>query len=374
MSITAYTGLPGAGKSYGVVQHVILPSLEAGRVVVTNIPLNLEAIKKRIPTFKLVQLEKKCPAQDWLDSPSGAVIVIDEAWNWWPAGVTADQIPVPQKTFYAEHRHKVGTDGKSTEIVLVTQDLSQICAFVRALVEETFRCVKLTSVGSTNRFRVDCYTGAVTGQTPPKASLMRQMFGKYQADIYACYQSHTQSKTGLAGMEEKADKRGTIFGSWTMKASAAAILLLPVAIYFAVHALTGFRQQVTKVPEAKRSAAPAPVTAPQPMPRPILPPPSAIPVAADTPALLPPPDNSPKGPKLSGSWRIIGTIVRKDRTGIALLKSPTAQRRVNLTTCEHSGSDLDLKCELDGELVTYYSGDTGSFASAAVASGVVGGN
>jgi len=42
MSILAYTGLPGHGKSYGVVENVILPALRMKRVVYTNIPLNDE--------------------------------------------------------------------------------------------------------------------------------------------------------------------------------------------------------------------------------------------------------------------------------------------------------------------------------------------
>lgn len=37
MSITSYTGKPGAGKSYEVVKNVILPAIAEGRRIVTNI-------------------------------------------------------------------------------------------------------------------------------------------------------------------------------------------------------------------------------------------------------------------------------------------------------------------------------------------------
>ena len=37
MAINAYTGLMGSGKSYEVVENVILPALAAGRRVVTNV-------------------------------------------------------------------------------------------------------------------------------------------------------------------------------------------------------------------------------------------------------------------------------------------------------------------------------------------------
>ena len=38
MSIVGYSGLPGSGKSYGVVENVVIPALEAGRHIITNIP------------------------------------------------------------------------------------------------------------------------------------------------------------------------------------------------------------------------------------------------------------------------------------------------------------------------------------------------
>ncbi|MCT7418525.1 zonular occludens toxin domain-containing protein [Pseudomonas aeruginosa] len=35
---------PGHGKSYGVVEHVIIPSLKQDRHVVTNIPLEVDML------------------------------------------------------------------------------------------------------------------------------------------------------------------------------------------------------------------------------------------------------------------------------------------------------------------------------------------
>lgn len=363
MSIPAYVGLPGAGKSFSTVQNVIIPALKAGRNVVTNIPLNLEVIASKGWPGKVRQLDKKCPTGDWLEAPHGSVVVIDEVWNWWPAGTTADAIPASQKSFFAEHRHRVGSDGYATEIVLVTQDLSQIAAFLRQLVAETFRVVKLTAIGSKNRFRVDVYNGAVTGQTPPKGQFIRSLFGKYDPEVYALYSSHTMSKTGVAGLEEKIDKRGTVFGSWQVKAAGAALLAIPLAIWGVVSSLQSFKDGVSKGRGSERSEPPAPVT---PVPgsyRPTMPEPAPVPAAAVATAPEPEP---PKEPQLSARWRILGVATKPDGSGIALLRSSTAARRVDLSSCKMIGSDLDLKCELDGELVTYYSGDTGGFASAAV--------
>ncbi|MCU7813401.1 MAG: hypothetical protein KZQ77_19520, partial [Candidatus Thiodiazotropha sp. (ex Notomyrtea botanica)] len=44
MAIVTYVGLPGSGKSYSVVEHVILPALKNNRTVCTNIPLNKEQL------------------------------------------------------------------------------------------------------------------------------------------------------------------------------------------------------------------------------------------------------------------------------------------------------------------------------------------
>ncbi|MFU1923019.1 zonular occludens toxin domain-containing protein, partial [Klebsiella pneumoniae] len=44
MAIDAYVGKPGHGKSYGVVEHVIIPSLKQDRHVVTNIPLEVDML------------------------------------------------------------------------------------------------------------------------------------------------------------------------------------------------------------------------------------------------------------------------------------------------------------------------------------------
>ena len=62
MSITAYTGLPGSGKTYGVVQHVIVPALQAGRRVVTNIPMRADVVASRGWPGELVRVTS---AHDW---------------------------------------------------------------------------------------------------------------------------------------------------------------------------------------------------------------------------------------------------------------------------------------------------------------------
>ncbi len=49
MPVVSYVGLPGSGKSHSVVQHVVLPALRKGRVVVTNIPMQTDLVRQDIP-------------------------------------------------------------------------------------------------------------------------------------------------------------------------------------------------------------------------------------------------------------------------------------------------------------------------------------
>ena len=50
--INGLEGIPGSGKSYeGVVYHV-LPALKAGRKVITNLPLNVDAFAAIDPAYR----------------------------------------------------------------------------------------------------------------------------------------------------------------------------------------------------------------------------------------------------------------------------------------------------------------------------------
>ena len=216
MSITAYTGLPGSGKSYGVFQNVIIPALSQGIEVWTNIPFVSEKVMEEFGYQPILFDTNDIKENDnWFEEvlTPGAVIVIDELWRLWPSGLRANQIPEQHKSFLAEHRHIVGQNERSTEIVFVTQDLSQIANFARGLVETTYRSVCLEHVGQSNKFRIDIYQGAATGPNPPERQRIRQTFGTYSKKVYSYYKSHTKSVTGEAGKERKVDRRANILKS-----------------------------------------------------------------------------------------------------------------------------------------------------------------
>lgn len=233
MSVFAVVGLPGSGKTYSVVEHQVFPALRAHRTVVTNVPLKWDLVRAEYPGCDLRQVNIETwvaePERVAEDCPAGAVIVLDEVWRLWPAGARADKIPEAFRSFLAEHRHRVDASGDSQQIVLVTQDLKQIAAFARQQVEQTFRCVKLTSVGLSKRFRVDIFQGPAEGPNPPVSARLRQMFGRYDKRVFGFYVSHTMSEAGQEGANESAiDRRGNVLMRPLVLLSPLVIVLLVV--------------------------------------------------------------------------------------------------------------------------------------------------
>jgi zona occludens toxin len=237
MAINSYVGLPGSGKSYGVVEYVVMAALADNRRIWTNIPLNLQTLSVAFPdapqpvVFKSEQITDD-PEFFQQTFEAGATIIIDEAWRFWPAGLKPNNMLEGHKSFFAEHRHMVGADGESTEIIIVTQDLSQICTTIRNLTETTYRAVKLVAIGSNKKYRIDIYQGAVTGPNPPEKLRVRQLFGSYKPNIYQHYQSQTMSDAKGHVKEKTADKRINILNSkWLLIGAPVLVTLMGLMIY-----------------------------------------------------------------------------------------------------------------------------------------------
>lgn len=241
MSIQAYVGLPRSGKSYNAVANVILPALKQGRVVVTNIPLHMEEIVKLYPQadvreFPTQRIEQE-PGLIFDYVPHGCVLVIDEVWRLFPAGLKVNRVPQEFKSLLAEHGHMVDEQGNAIAITLVTQDLGQIAAFAKQLVEQTFHHTKLAHLGTDGSFRVRIFHGPVTGQSPPKSQEINMVLGRYDESIYRLYQSHTMSRSATAGANEKAmDTRGVV---WKRPGLIVAAIVCVVLIVWAGRTLGG---------------------------------------------------------------------------------------------------------------------------------------
>ena len=352
MAIDAYVGLPGHGKSYGVVQHVIVPSLKQERHVVTNIPLNADLLLAEFGGT-IQQLP-----EDWYEledlseyTVPGAVVVLDELWRRWPSGMLTNQASIQDKSLLAEHRHRVDSKNQSMRIVLVTQDLSQIANWVRVLVEHTYRVSKK----SKKFYVVSIYSGAVTGHRPPKTALLRQATGRFKKDVYSYYSSATQSQTGDVGDESTADSRASILKSWGLWLLVGmATLFLLIGFY----SLSKFFS--TELPE------PEPEPIKQQPKKPSLQPTAAVSTAYKE--VLP----QPSEPPLSVLWRVGGYVrlpIKRSSVASQLLGveasnavervaliSQNKTRFISIDDCEFYPNGIDVFCDVEGERVTPWSG------------------
>lgn len=249
MAVEAYIGLPGSGKSYGVVENVILPALQEGRKIVTNMPLNAEKIETEFPGQVRYIDNKDVKEPDFFDDfEAGATLVLDEVWRFWSAGTRANNIPEGHKEFFAEHRHL--SDGThSTQIILITQDLSQIATFQRNFIDTTYQSHKLDKVGQPNKYRIDVFPGHFTGPKGPEKDRLRQMFGSYKPEVYAYYKSQTKA-TGEHSSEAKTDDRANLLNSWFVKFGIpGAIILAVVMLWLAYSSFSGNFGQESEVSE-----------------------------------------------------------------------------------------------------------------------------
>ncbi|NLY16323.1 MAG: hypothetical protein GXZ05_08065 [Gammaproteobacteria bacterium] len=343
MAIDAYVGLPGHGKSYGVTEHVIIPSLKQGRKIVTNIPLNEELLLADFGEHggEIVQLPLDWHEMDNLGdiAPPGAVLVLDEVWRRWPAGEYSKQANFHDQQLLAEHRHRVDDQGRAMRVVLVTQDLAQISAWVRLLVESTYRISKK----SKKFYVVSIYMGAVTGARPPKTALLRQASGTFKKQVYQYYSSATQSNTGEVGDESTADTRASILkslGLWSSLGGAFVLLILGV-----IGVKAFFSPPASPLEQIHQPVVSAPV---QPVH-------SAEPLEKPSPAPAKP---DPKEPPLSSLWRVAGFIAGEGQgtPRVALQSHTSGMRFVPLSDCQFYPSGIDVFCDIEGERITPWSG------------------
>ena len=361
MSVSAYTGLPGSGKSYGVVENVILPCLKEGRPIVTNLPLKLGELQQwceenaaPLPRIDIVDLATVADSEEegFLSMRYGAVHVFDEVWRVWPSGQKVTQCPEAHREYFAEHRHQVDAAGRSTEIVLITQDLSQLASWVRNFVDETYRAQKLNHVGQDKRYRVDVYQGAVTGQQPPESRRLRQFYGKYQKEVYGLYQSATKAQnSGLhgAGKEVKADKRANIIRSPKILLSLiGAPILAIVALSFVFNMLSsGFvtAGDDDAVQDPPVSAAPVVQPAVQPAVQPVEPAPEPEP--EPEPVYL---DPDSRLPDPSDDWKLIGSV-KIPSGSFYVVRNTIGHRYIDPSACHQYNGGYQTWCYVDGHRV-----------------------
>ncbi len=247
MSIFAYVGVPGSGKSYEVVSNVIVPAICEGRRVVTNIyGINYDEIIKYAQKNKKLSDEvipgeiifvenERILAPDFypvhenqeksLCKP-GDLVIIDECHRFYDGS----KLPSDVKIFAAEHRHYADPEtGRTCDFILVNQSVAELPRFLRDRIEKTFRMRKLKQLGLSRSYCVDVYDGSRLTKT----AFLSNYVCKYNKEVFKLYQSHHVNNA----VESKVDSRGVLFKKRTI---IFAVVFIAGAVWAVFHYVVAF--------------------------------------------------------------------------------------------------------------------------------------
>lgn len=244
-------GPPGGGKSYEAVVYHILPALQADRLVITNLPLNLEHIKAVNPDYlHLIEIRtetlKNKPentqrenllykrptynqnstyfnnsafshvedySHPWRHPVTGAgpLYVIDECHIPLPLNGTELEV----EHWYSLHRHE------SADVLLLTQSYGKINRAIRDLVQVCYRVKKNTSFGSEKTYIRKVQDGL-------RGEVVNTSIRKYEKQYFPFYQSHTLG----GGAELAAQDIVPIWRRWPFIGSAMMFILFFIILIF----------------------------------------------------------------------------------------------------------------------------------------------
>lgn len=241
MSLQAYTGPPGAGKSYALMADVIVPAVMKGRRVLTN----LDGVKPDLVRQYCIDKGATAPGEvvlfDGHDSIKegffprnnddqdatlrpGDLFVMDEVRMYWPR---RGAFPGHLVNFIRYHRHFTAADGTSTDMVLATQLASDFHQDFRGVTERTFRFKKLGTIGLKDRYVWEMWEGHLQS----KGESVATGNGKYKDEIFQLYKSYS----GGVGKETAVDTRANVFKSpktWAIVAGMVLALLAGIGGLF----------------------------------------------------------------------------------------------------------------------------------------------
>lgn len=228
MPIELRTGLPGAGKTLGAVDHMLqlrkhAPERPVYCLGVTDLrdgialPLDEDGLKK------------------WDELPPGSIVVVDECQKWMPAKRGTMDSPQWIRNL-STHRH-LGLD-----FILITQHPSLIDTYVRKLVDRHVHTVRKYGTSL-----VDRWAWPLCVQDPNSASAKKQAESKTR---YTFSQEAMQSyKSAELHTVKRTIPRYLVVGA----AMLLAIPLLGYAAYWAMHRV-GSKAEVSQPAASSKSS------------------------------------------------------------------------------------------------------------------------
>jgi len=201
MALNFYCGSPGAGKTYHVVKEVVIQALLNKKNIITNLPLKTAEIYKAFPQLfeqaNYIQIIKEDRIKEIhkivdTDKYADWIIIIDEAHDYWPSNEAMKDDNF--KSWLSQHRHKF------QNIVMITQDFSNINKFVRSMVQERFEFEKNESKGSEKSYMQDFFLKQSKKRVDRKIC-------RYDPKYYQFYRSHDVGMEEAGFKEERVGKK-----------------------------------------------------------------------------------------------------------------------------------------------------------------------
>ncbi|AXH73372.1 MAG: putative assembly protein [Inoviridae sp.] len=212
--INAIVGRPRAGKSYESVLFHIIPSAAEGRLVVTNIPVNLASVvkfysqevadriiivKANFTDYGMIRPFSKpedFTKYDWKNEKGqGPLFVVDEAHLC--LGSTANREVLEYLSLHGHYGH---------DIIIVTQSPKKLHRDLKDMIEVCWRCVKKSVFGDDTHYIKKTYHGV----SARNEDFVHEEEREYKKQYFQFYQSHTQSSAPVDEAVSK-DINATLF-------------------------------------------------------------------------------------------------------------------------------------------------------------------
>jgi len=221
--ITGLEGIPGSGKSYEASVFHVLQALQAGRKVITNLPLDVDRYSAIDPSYRyLLEIRTKpLPirgtwdanrsnafelfADGHLENASVRVPLFGHVWDFYDTWRHPDS--GLGALFVVDECHvafpRIGTDKQVIEwfklhrhfncdVLLITQSFRDIDASIAPLLAVLIKVRKADILG-----KADHYIRKVHGGY--RGGLISTEQRKYKPELFGLYRSHTQSTSSSEG-------------------------------------------------------------------------------------------------------------------------------------------------------------------------------
>lgn len=360
MPINAFGGGPGSGKTYGVMEHVILPAVAKGRFIITNIEglkhddiyqyVHDNAPKGKIicighirsctrsapeedgffPGEEALDVAQPVPAPDRPNVNGGDLVVIDEATRYWQVGT---RVKPRHYYFFREHRHFSNEMGDTCDLVVIDPDLTELAKSLRGKIEMSSVTRKLKEIG-VNRYMVDVYS---------KCRLRKpiQNLGPYayKPEIYNLYKSYSHEKA----------KEQQVDGRQNMLKGAFWRYGMPLALVACVAGFYTSWSYLSSMGQKKKTAESAEQTDPKTTP------------AAEPSQPLADVKLKSSAPEISDKWRAAGYVQKGGDVYFYLDDGEMRRVLDNPLTFKLSRRSYELK--VGEQWVTEYSGPSSRSSS-----------